>query len=173
MISFSCSFCWSSCSNPLPMVLFKASRTSILMECLCPQLIQAVTNYRNGHTGQLSAISVFLLFAGSLARIFTSLQVGIQNHLCHAHLYILHEDDTIPSLSENQHAFKLCCCLPGNWGLPDGPHLRHLLHLQWYHHAAGSVLLELQPRTQDEEERVDQHQLLWTSSLRGPIVQQR
>ncbi|XP_054609441.1 mannose-P-dolichol utilization defect 1 protein-like [Dunckerocampus dactyliophorus] len=38
------------------------------------RLIQAATNFHNGHTGQLSAISVFLLFAGSLARIFTSLQ---------------------------------------------------------------------------------------------------
>ncbi|XP_075999573.1 mannose-P-dolichol utilization defect 1b [Genypterus blacodes] len=38
------------------------------------RLIQAATNFSNGHTGQLSAISVFLLFAGSLARIFTSLQ---------------------------------------------------------------------------------------------------
>lgn len=42
------------------------------------QLIQATSNFRNGHTGQLSAISVFLLFAGSLARIFTSLQVNNQ-----------------------------------------------------------------------------------------------
>ncbi|KAM8897703.1 mannose-P-dolichol utilization defect 1b isoform 1-T1 [Spinachia spinachia] len=38
------------------------------------QLIQAASNFHNGHTGQLSAVSVFLLFAGSLARIFTSLQ---------------------------------------------------------------------------------------------------
>ncbi|KAK6466585.1 mannose-P-dolichol utilization defect 1 protein [Huso huso] len=38
------------------------------------RLIQAGTNLRNGHTGQLSAITVFLLFAGSLARIFTSVQ---------------------------------------------------------------------------------------------------
>ncbi|XP_056882258.1 mannose-P-dolichol utilization defect 1b [Takifugu flavidus] len=38
------------------------------------RLIQAASNFRNGHTGQLSAISVFLLFAGSLARIFTTLQ---------------------------------------------------------------------------------------------------
>ncbi|XP_039903123.1 mannose-P-dolichol utilization defect 1b [Simochromis diagramma] len=38
------------------------------------RLIQASTNYSNGHTGQLSAVSVFLLFAGSLARIFTSVQ---------------------------------------------------------------------------------------------------
>nr|BAA28603.1 Supl15h [Mus musculus] len=37
-------------------------------------LLQAATNYRNGHTGQLSAITVFMLFGGSLARIFTSVQ---------------------------------------------------------------------------------------------------
>uniref|UniRef100_A0A8D0HRW7 Mannose-P-dolichol utilization defect 1 protein homolog n=1 Tax=Sphenodon punctatus TaxID=8508 RepID=A0A8D0HRW7_SPHPU len=38
------------------------------------RLLQAVTNYRNGQTGQLAAVTVFLLFAGSLARIFTSVQ---------------------------------------------------------------------------------------------------
>ncbi|XP_060635820.2 mannose-P-dolichol utilization defect 1 protein [Anolis sagrei] len=38
------------------------------------RLLQAATNYRNGHTGQLSAITASLLFAGSLARIFTSIQ---------------------------------------------------------------------------------------------------
>ncbi|CAG0922046.1 unnamed protein product [Notodromas monacha] len=35
--------------------------------------IQAYTNYRNGHTGQLSIITVSLLFLGAVARIFTSL----------------------------------------------------------------------------------------------------
>lgn len=38
------------------------------------KLSQAWTNYRNGNTGQLSAITCFLLFFGSLARIFTSIQ---------------------------------------------------------------------------------------------------
>ena len=38
------------------------------------QLIQIVANFRNGHTGQLSAITVFLLLGGSLARIFTTIQ---------------------------------------------------------------------------------------------------
>jgi len=38
------------------------------------KLIQAGTNFRNGHTGQLSAITVFMLTLGSLARIFTSIQ---------------------------------------------------------------------------------------------------
>ena len=37
-------------------------------------MIQAYTNYRNGSTGQLSAVTFFLLFAGSVARVFTSLQ---------------------------------------------------------------------------------------------------
>ncbi|XP_058814854.1 mannose-P-dolichol utilization defect 1 protein homolog [Topomyia yanbarensis] len=35
---------------------------------------QAYTNYQNGSTGQLSAVTSFMLLAGSLARIFTSIQ---------------------------------------------------------------------------------------------------
>jgi len=38
------------------------------------KMIQAFANYNSGSTGQLSAITVFLLFLGSLARIFTSIQ---------------------------------------------------------------------------------------------------
>jgi len=38
------------------------------------QLMQVLTNYRNGSTGQLSAVTVTMLFAGALARIFTSVQ---------------------------------------------------------------------------------------------------
>lgn len=38
------------------------------------QFIQAYTNYVNGNTGQLSAATCFMLFFGSLARIFTSIQ---------------------------------------------------------------------------------------------------
>lgn len=41
---------------------------------LSGKLIQAWTNFQNGHTGQLSAITLFMLFAGSTARIFTSIQ---------------------------------------------------------------------------------------------------
>ncbi|XP_012270045.1 mannose-P-dolichol utilization defect 1 protein homolog [Orussus abietinus] len=41
---------------------------------LISKFAQAYTNYRNGSTGQLSAITGFLLFGGSLARIFTSIQ---------------------------------------------------------------------------------------------------
>lgn len=36
--------------------------------------IQAVTNYKQKSTGQLSAVTCFMLFAGSMARIFTSYQ---------------------------------------------------------------------------------------------------
>lgn len=38
------------------------------------QFSQAYTNYSNGNTGQLSAVTCFMLFFGSLARIFTSIQ---------------------------------------------------------------------------------------------------
>jgi len=38
------------------------------------KLIQAVSNYKNKSTGQLSAITIFMLTGGSIARIFTSIQ---------------------------------------------------------------------------------------------------
>lgn len=41
---------------------------------LAGKLSQAATNYKNGSTGQLSAATCFMLFFGSLARIFTSIQ---------------------------------------------------------------------------------------------------
>lgn len=51
--------------------LFQAFNIPIL---LVGKLSQAYTNYKNGSTGQLSAATCFMLFAGSLARIFTSMQ---------------------------------------------------------------------------------------------------
>lgn len=41
---------------------------------LAGRVIQVHSNYKNQSTGQLSAITCALLFAGSLARIFTSIQ---------------------------------------------------------------------------------------------------
>lgn len=38
------------------------------------QVLQAATNYQNQSTGQLSAITIFMLLGGSIARIFTSIQ---------------------------------------------------------------------------------------------------
>ena len=51
------------------------------------KLIQVVANIRQGHTGQLSAITTFLLTLGSLARVFTSIQetgdmVVISTYIC-------------------------------------------------------------------------------------------
>uniref|UniRef100_A0A3Q0SS62 Solute carrier family 66 member 3 n=1 Tax=Amphilophus citrinellus TaxID=61819 RepID=A0A3Q0SS62_AMPCI len=57
-----------------PMSVVTSMQASNMPAIIIGRLIQASTNLRNGHTGQLSAVSVFLLFAGSLARIFTSLQ---------------------------------------------------------------------------------------------------
>ncbi|XP_032438137.1 mannose-P-dolichol utilization defect 1b [Xiphophorus hellerii] len=57
-----------------PMSVVTSMQAFNMPAIIIGRLIQAATNFRNGHTGQLSAISVFLLFAGSLARIFTSLQ---------------------------------------------------------------------------------------------------
>lgn len=37
-------------------------------------MVQAVANFKNGSTGQLSAVTVTMLFLGSMARIFTSIQ---------------------------------------------------------------------------------------------------
>lgn len=57
-----------------PPALITALQASNMPAVVVGRLIQALTNFRNGHTGQLSAVSASLLFAGSLARIFTSLQ---------------------------------------------------------------------------------------------------
>ncbi|CAL8327023.1 unnamed protein product [Lota lota] len=61
-------------SPATPMSMVTTMQASNMPAVIIGRLIQAATNFRNGHTGQLSAISVFLLFAGSLARIFTSIQ---------------------------------------------------------------------------------------------------
>ena len=42
--------------------------------CILLKLLQIVSNFRNGHTGQLSFIMVLLLFLGAMARIFTTIQ---------------------------------------------------------------------------------------------------
>ncbi|XP_046908071.1 mannose-P-dolichol utilization defect 1b [Hypomesus transpacificus] len=57
-----------------PPSVVTAMQASNMPAIIVGRLIQAVTNFQNGHTGQLSAISIFMLFAGSLARIFTTIQ---------------------------------------------------------------------------------------------------
>ncbi|XP_037960785.1 mannose-P-dolichol utilization defect 1 protein homolog [Teleopsis dalmanni] len=61
-------------SGVLPMNYLVATQSFIIPILLVGKLSQAFTNYKNGSTGQLSAATVFLLFAGSVARIFTSIQ---------------------------------------------------------------------------------------------------
>merc|ERR1719369_2752234 len=51
------------------------------------KMIQVIANFRQGHTGQLSAITIFMLTLGSMARVFTSVQetgdmVVISTYLC-------------------------------------------------------------------------------------------
>jgi len=61
--------------SPLaPMQLLWAFQASIVPIIVISKLIQARANYRQGSTGQLSAVTIFLLTAGAMARIFTSIQ---------------------------------------------------------------------------------------------------
>ncbi|OWF54482.1 mannose-P-dolichol utilization defect 1 protein-like [Mizuhopecten yessoensis] len=54
--------------------LLSVFQSANIVVVILSKMIQALTNFRNGGTGQLSAITVTLLFTGSLARIFTSQQ---------------------------------------------------------------------------------------------------
>lgn len=61
-------------SPVIPMMVVTALQAANVPAVIISRLLQAATNYSNGHTGQLSAVTVALLFFGSLARIFTSVQ---------------------------------------------------------------------------------------------------
>ncbi|XP_055859163.1 mannose-P-dolichol utilization defect 1 protein homolog [Episyrphus balteatus] len=54
-------------------IIFMAQSINIPI-ILVGKMTQAYTNYKNKSTGQLSAATCFMLLAGSLARIFTSIQ---------------------------------------------------------------------------------------------------
>lgn len=60
-------------SGLCPIAVLSALQSINIPIVILSKMLQAVTNYRNGGTGQLSAVTVFLLFAGSLARVFTSI----------------------------------------------------------------------------------------------------
>ncbi|XP_063229797.1 mannose-P-dolichol utilization defect 1 protein homolog [Bacillus rossius redtenbacheri] len=57
-----------------PVALLWAMQVLNVPVVIAGKSLQALANYRNGGTGQLSAATGFLLLAGSLARIFTSVQ---------------------------------------------------------------------------------------------------
>lgn len=61
-------------SGITPLSVLASMQVSNLPVVVVSKGIQAYSNFSNGHTGQLSAVTVFLIFAGSLARIFTSIQ---------------------------------------------------------------------------------------------------
>merc|ERR1712130_601486 len=62
--------------NPLitPATMLWYGQAANIPMILLGKIIQIVTNFKNGHTGQLSAVTVFLLALGAIARIFTSIQ---------------------------------------------------------------------------------------------------
>uniref|UniRef100_A0A672JR30 Mannose-P-dolichol utilization defect 1a n=1 Tax=Salarias fasciatus TaxID=181472 RepID=A0A672JR30_SALFA len=60
-----------------PFRLLTCEKGENLTLTCCFQALQALTNHRNGHTGQLSTVSVFLSCAGSLGVAFVSLQDSI------------------------------------------------------------------------------------------------
>lgn len=49
-------------------------QSSSLAALIASKVFQTITNHQNGHTGQLSSLSVFLSWAGSLGVVFVSLQ---------------------------------------------------------------------------------------------------
>ncbi|XP_076285214.1 mannose-P-dolichol utilization defect 1 protein homolog [Lasioglossum baleicum] len=61
-------------SGMTPIKVLWACQTMNIPIVLISKLMQAYTNYSYGSTGQLSAVTGFMLFFGSLARIFTSIQ---------------------------------------------------------------------------------------------------
>ncbi|KAK6962530.1 mannose-P-dolichol utilization defect 1 protein-like isoform X1 [Biomphalaria glabrata] len=61
-------------SPSAPMSLLAVLQGANIVLVSFSKMIQAVSNYNNGSTGQLSVITVYLLFLGSIARIFTSVQ---------------------------------------------------------------------------------------------------
>ena len=69
---------WYGQAANIPMIILGKTRTHINVPChvlkCTGKFIQIITNFKNGHTGQLSAITCFLLSLGAIARIFTSIQ---------------------------------------------------------------------------------------------------
>lgn len=61
-------------SGQVPMEILRIGQMLTLPLILSSKLVQALINFRNGHTGNLSAITISMIFAGSTVRIFTSIQ---------------------------------------------------------------------------------------------------
>ncbi|XP_014219828.1 mannose-P-dolichol utilization defect 1 protein [Copidosoma floridanum] len=61
-------------SGYVPLTVLWFAQAMNIPVIVTSRLIQAYTNYSNGSTGQLSAVTAFLLLFGAVARIFTSIQ---------------------------------------------------------------------------------------------------
>ncbi|KAL1124027.1 hypothetical protein AAG570_001797, partial [Ranatra chinensis] len=61
-------------SGLTPINILWSLQTSSVPVLIFGKLMQAFTNYKNGGTGQLSAATCVMLFFGSSARVFTSIQ---------------------------------------------------------------------------------------------------
>lgn len=61
-------------SGMTPMSVLSMLQLSNMPAVVTAKLLQAAKCFQLGHTGQISAITVFLTFFGSAARIFTSIQ---------------------------------------------------------------------------------------------------
>lgn len=61
-------------SGHVPMQLLWLGQAAALPLIISSKLVQAWSNFRNGHTGNLSALTIILIFIGSTTRIMTSIQ---------------------------------------------------------------------------------------------------
>lgn len=68
------SLCVTLMGGLTPLAILRQMQVLNIPILLVGKGAQALTNYRNGSTGQLSAVTCAMLFFGSLARIFTSYQ---------------------------------------------------------------------------------------------------
>uniref|UniRef100_A0A1A9WWA0 Mannose-P-dolichol utilization defect 1 protein homolog n=1 Tax=Glossina brevipalpis TaxID=37001 RepID=A0A1A9WWA0_9MUSC len=67
-------FAYTLCSGKTPSHVLTTMQSLNIPILFAGKLSQAFTIYQNRCIGQLSAVTVFLLFGGSLARIFTSIE---------------------------------------------------------------------------------------------------
>jgi len=69
-----CIICYVAMGGTTPREVLLLAQGFNIPILLVGKLSQALVNYKNGSTGQLSAVTCFMLFFGSMARIFTSIQ---------------------------------------------------------------------------------------------------
>lgn len=73
LVTYAC-ICYVTMGGITPLEVLWSAQAFNMPIILVGKSIQAMTNFRNKSTGQLSAVTCLLLFFGSLARIFTSYQ---------------------------------------------------------------------------------------------------